>query len=51
MKGWSRAKKDAFVKGDWTRLKALAKSQTAPPIRERGKFYKLTQPDSQEEPG
>tara|TARA_R110000787_G_scaffold238786_1_gene344983 strand:- start:289 stop:648 length:360 start_codon:yes stop_codon:yes gene_type:complete len=50
MKGWSRAKKEAFVRGDWARLKALSKSQTAPPIRELGKFYKLTHPDSQEEP-
>jgi len=50
MKGWSRAKKDAFVQGDWTRLRALSKSQSAPPIRELGKFYKLTHPDSREEP-
>ena len=45
MKGWTRAKKEAFVRGDGERLKELSKSRTAPPVRERGRFYKLTHPD------
>ena len=44
MKGWTRAKKEAFVREDWERLKELSKSRTAPPVRERGRFYKLTHP-------
>jgi len=45
MKGWTRAKKEAFVRGDWDRLQALSKSRTSPPVREKGRFYKLTHPD------
>lgn len=44
MKGWTRAKKEAFVREDWERLKALSKSHTAPFVREKGRFYKLTHP-------
>ena len=50
MKGWSRAKTEAFILGDWTRLKTLSKSQTAPPIRELGKFHKLAHSDTLHEP-
>ena len=50
MKGWSRAKKEAFAKGDWAKLKDLSKSRTAPPIRELGKFYRLTHPHPRQEP-
>ena len=46
MKGWSRAKKIAFVKRDWEELKALAVSRTAPALHERGRFYELTHPDN-----
>jgi predicted GIY-YIG superfamily endonuclease len=31
LKGWSRAKKEAFMGGDWSALPALAKSHTASP--------------------
>tara|TARA_R110000796_G_scaffold66967_8_gene153869 strand:- start:2150 stop:2515 length:366 start_codon:yes stop_codon:yes gene_type:complete len=50
MKGWTRAKKEAFVQGDWERLKALSKSRTAPTVREKGRFYKLTHPDKPQDP-
>ena len=45
LKGWSRAKKEAFMRSDWSALKALAKSRTAPAIHEKGRFYLLTHPD------
>jgi len=51
MKGWTRAKKEAFVQGDWEGLKALSKSRTAPPVREKGRFYKLTHPDKPKDGG
>ena len=28
LKGWSRAKKEAFIAGDWTRLRRLARGRT-----------------------
>ncbi|MGE6699197.1 GIY-YIG nuclease family protein [Hyphomonas sp. NPDC076900] len=49
LKGWSRAKKIAFINGDWDELKELAKSRTAPAIHEKGLFYKLTHPDADNE--
>nr|WP_070958756.1 GIY-YIG nuclease family protein [Hyphomonas sp. Mor2] len=42
LKGWSRAKKEAYIKGDLSKLKSLAKSRTAPPDPAKSKFYKLT---------
>ena len=30
IKGWSRAKKDALIAGDWNHIKELAKSKTKP---------------------
>lgn len=42
LKGWSRAKKEAYIKGDLSKLKFLAKSRTAPPDPTESKFYKLT---------
>ena len=42
LKGWSRAKKEAYIKGDLSKLKSLAKSRTAPPDPTKSKFYKLT---------
>lgn len=48
MKGWTRAKKIAFVEQDWEQLKTLSRSQTAPAVTERGRFYRLTHPDSAE---
>ncbi len=42
LKGWSRAKKEAFMRSDWAELKSLAKSHTAPAIHEKGRFYLLT---------
>ena len=50
IKGWTRAKKEAFVRGDWESLKSLSKSRTAPPVPEKGRFYKLTHPHTQQEP-
>ena len=32
LKGWTRAKKEALIKGDFTRLKILAKRRGARPI-------------------
>ena len=42
LKGWSRAKKEAFIAGDMARLKALSVSENSPAIAEKGKFYKET---------
>lgn len=42
LKGWSRAKKEAYIRGDLTTLKSLAKSRTAPPDPAKGKFQNLT---------
>ena len=42
LKGWSRAKKEAFMRSDWEELRTLAKSRTRPAIHERGRFYMLT---------
>ena len=42
LKGWSRAKKEAYINGDLSKLKSLAKSRTAPPDPTKSKFYKLT---------
>ena len=42
LKGWSRAKKEAFIKGDFNALKELAKSRTAPSDHTKGRFFKLT---------
>ncbi|WP_109808361.1 GIY-YIG nuclease family protein [Sphingosinithalassobacter portus] len=38
IKGWSRAKKEALIGGDWERLKSLAKSRdkTEPPSTSSG---------------
>ena len=47
LKGWSRAKKEAFMRSDWQELKQLAKSRTAPAIHEKGRFYLATQPASE----
>ncbi|MGB3627663.1 MAG: GIY-YIG nuclease family protein [Henriciella sp.] len=44
LKGWSRAKKEAFMRSDWTELKSLSKSRTAPAIHEKGRFYLLSGP-------
>ena len=30
VKGWSRAKKEALIAGDWERMKELAKSRVSP---------------------
>lgn len=46
LKGWSRAKKEAFMRSDWAELKQLAKSHTAPAIHERGRFYLLTEAEA-----
>ncbi len=46
MKGWTRAKKIAFVNRDWEGLKASSVSRTAPAVHERGRFYRLTHPDN-----
>jgi putative endonuclease len=48
MKGWTRAKKIAFVTQDWEKLKALSQSRTAPAVHTRGRFYKLTHLDNLE---
>ena len=31
IKGWSRAKKEALIKGDWTRIETLAKRRAGRP--------------------
>ena len=49
LKGWTRAKKIAFINGDWAELKSLAKSRTAPPIHAKGLFYRLTHPEEGED--
>ena len=46
LKGWSRAKKEAFMRSDWAELKQLSKSRTAPAIHERGRFYLLTEAEA-----
>ncbi len=48
LKGWSRAKKEAFMRSDWAELKALAKSRTAPAIHEKGRFHLLTKGNAAE---
>ena len=35
LKGWSRAKKEALIAGDWTRIKTLAKRRGSHPSRRR----------------
>ena len=42
LKGWSRAKKEAYMKRDLTRLKSLAKSRTSPADPTKSKFFELT---------
>lgn len=42
LKGWSRAKKEAYIRGDLPKLKMLAKSRTAPADATKSKYYKLT---------
>lgn len=42
LKGWSRAKKEAYIRGDLETLKSLAKSKTAPADPTKSKFFKLT---------
>jgi len=42
LKGWSRKKKEAFMRSDWAELKELSKSRTAPAIHEKGRFYLST---------
>jgi len=42
LKGWSRAKKEAYIRGDLQTLRSLAKSRTAPPDPTKSKFFKLT---------
>ena len=42
LKGWSRAKKEAYISGDMTKLKLLAKSKSAPPNPAKSKLRKLT---------
>jgi putative endonuclease len=32
LKGWSRAKKEALAKGDWSRVQALAKRRAGRPL-------------------
>ena len=51
MKGWTRAKKVAFIAEDWDTLKKLSRSRTAPPIHEKGKFYRLTHPEAGDKKG
>jgi putative endonuclease len=46
LKGWSRAKKIAFMRQDWDTLKSLARSRTSPAVKELGRFYALTHPKS-----
>ncbi|WP_084396515.1 GIY-YIG nuclease family protein [Henriciella aquimarina] len=46
LKGWSRRKKEAFMRGDWADLKALSKSRMAPAIHEKGRYYLQTQGDT-----
>ena len=33
IKGWSRAKKEALIKGDWTEIKRLARRRSGKPMR------------------
>ena len=42
LKKWSRAKKEAFMCGDWERLKSLARSRTAPADPAKSRFRRLT---------
>ena len=37
IKGWSRAKKEALIAGDWTRLSELARSRTSRPSTGSGR--------------
>ncbi len=39
VKGWSRAKKDALVIGDWSRIQGLARARTGPKAVRTGKFF------------
>ena len=34
IKGWSRAKKEALIKGDWTKIQHLAKSKSSIRLRQ-----------------
>jgi len=42
IKGWSRAKKEALIRGDYDQLKRLSRSRTAPHDFQKGKFYRAT---------
>ena len=42
LKGWSRAKKEAFIRGDMDSLRRLSKSKSAPADPAKSKFYKQT---------
>lgn len=46
MKGRTRAKEEAFIRGDGDRLQVLSKPCMAPSIQEKGRFCKLTHPES-----
>lgn len=45
MKGRTRAKEEAFIRGDGDRLQVLSKPCMAPSIQEKGRFCKLTHPE------
>ena len=49
LKGWSRAKKEAYMRGDLGTLRQLAKSKSSPADPTKSKFYQKTgvkRPDS-----
>lgn len=35
LKGWSRAKKEALVRGDWVSVRALSRRRAGRPLREK----------------
>jgi predicted GIY-YIG superfamily endonuclease len=43
VKGWSRAKKEALIAGDWDRVSELAKSRTGPSTSSGRTGFVLTQ--------
>lgn len=45
MKGRTRAKEEAFIRGDGDRLQSLSKPCMAPSMQEKGWFCKLTHPE------
>jgi len=42
IKGWSRAKKEALIAGDWDRISQLAKSRGARPSTSSGRTGEMT---------